>query len=137
MIIFDHPPPPWPCFPAAVTTPSVLLTRRCGDPGFPASSITLMIRRVISAGVPGPRLKGPPGLRLPLIGVAPDPNPPTLARRTGSATTSVRGCRGAAHGVPWLEVAACFHTRAPPGVACANELCAEEERGRLQCVGTG
>jgi len=44
---------------------------------------------------------------------------------SGSSTTRVcgRGCgRRAAHGVPWFDVAAGFHTRAPPGVACAKDL---------------
>lgn len=82
------------------------------------------MRRVIAAGVFGGPYGSPVLRRLLLPGAAADPNLPR--GRNGSSITMVCGCRCrcccAAQGVPWFDVAAGFHTRAPPGVACAKDL---------------
>lgn len=79
------------------------------------------MRRVMDAGVAGAPYASPVLRRVLLPGVvAPDPN--LLRGREGSAITGVCRDRCAAQGVPWFDVAAGFHTRAPPGVVCEKDL---------------
>lgn len=96
------------------------------------SSITLIILRVISAGVPG---SFRPGVLAPQSRVHRGLSSATLIRLEGVGTRRGLSCaklkrlsgRGTgwdlpAQGVPWEEEVAGFHMRAPPGVPCAKDL---------------